>query len=127
RTSTYAVSTPITVLMTVITAAVHSVSTSAAHAAGRLMSLHNPPSPPLKPSVTTAASGKSSITVKYVSAITRRPHLPHTREPCRTGLDAASGLAAIVSILTDILHHPRKTDCTRREGSATFPPQNPSS
>src|SRR5437764_1425368 len=69
RTSTHAISVPITTLIRVTTTDTPTVSSSAARACGEVTSLQNWLSPPSSDFCTTAASGSSTITLSQTTAI----------------------------------------------------------
>src|SRR3954454_10836096 len=69
RTSTHAISVPITTLMSVTITDTPTVSSSAATACRLLMSCQNWLSPPSNALSTTAASGSSTITLSQTTAI----------------------------------------------------------
>src|SRR4051794_32543729 len=68
RTSTHAISVPITTLTTVTASAIPSVSLSAATACGCVTWSQNSPAPPSNDFAVTAASGSRTMTLRYRTA-----------------------------------------------------------
>ena len=81
RTSTQAMSVPITALITPTASALSTVSRIAATAAGLLTASQNPDQPPPNPFTTTAASGNST---SRLSQSTATPNPVPDRAPSRT-------------------------------------------
>src|SRR3954466_7780397 len=71
RTRTQAISVPVTALIATTISDTMSVSLNAATACGPLTTSQNSPSPPSNDFAATAASGSSTITLRYVIATPR--------------------------------------------------------
>src|SRR5437763_11450753 len=93
RTSTHAMSVPVTALMATTISEITMVTSSAATASGLVTARQNPPIPPSIDFAATAASGSSTMTLRYAIA-SPRP----IAAPPRAGANRRGGGRAIASL-----------------------------
>src|SRR6476646_4141055 len=104
RTSTQATTVPSTTLTTATTADAPSVSTSADHESGVRTAAQNAPGPPAPACQTTAASGISTMRLRYNTAVpSPRPVRARGRASVNSTVDnyLAVGLALVLGV-TDV-------------------------
>src|SRR6266542_4067068 len=105
RTSTHAMSVPVTALIAATTSETASVSSSAATPSGAEIASQNEPSPPLPELQTSAASGSRTIKLRY--AVTRPKPSARPDGARSTGSGRVAALASATSdLLLDLGHDP---------------------